>query len=388
MSARNSNRARHPERGNRARRLLDRFVGGPLVLILGLLRSRRESDARREVRNAAFLHTAAIGDTIISSALVQDLKKAYPSSRITYFTGSSNHDAAKLIPGIDDVVQLPVTSPLRSIAAIRRAGAFDIWFDLGPWPRLNAVYSFFARAALTVGFRTEGEYRHYAYDIAAQHLSGRHEVDNYREMLHAAGIAEARSLPRLVAATEQPRPDNIVVHMFPGGSRSYLKEWPEERWVELIEELTNRNYTVTLTGASGDRGKAEEVRSRVSRKEKVDVAAGRYPLRALSGLLKASRLTISVDTGIMHLASALGCNLISLHGPTSPARWGPLNTNSVSLTSGMTCSPCLSLGFEDVCARGACMERITVDEVLAASLKFLESPSHPRAGATSPLPSS
>jgi ADP-heptose:LPS heptosyltransferase len=363
---------RHPERGNRTLRLVDRYVGISLILALRILKHRRGLPADRAVRRAAFLHSAAIGDTVISSAVIQDFRKAHPSSRITLFCGSSNYEVACMIPGVDEVIRLPITSPLSTIRLIRGQEPFDIWFDLGPWPRLNAIYSFFAPASLNVGFRTERQYRHYLYDIIVEHSSMLHEIENYRAILHAAGIRDTTSIPTLNAPSAAPRPRNIVVHMFPGGSRSYLKEWPEARWVDLLEQLTRRQYTISLTGTEANRARAEKVRSLIMRKELVEIAAGGYSLKDLSGLLKASGLTISVDTGIMHLASALGCNLVALHGPTSPDRWGPLNSNAVALWSPRVCSPCLNLGFEDVCGQPSCMEQITAEEVLAASLRLLE----------------
>jgi len=374
MSARTGDRRRHPERGSRVLRLMDRYVGIPLIAMLRLVTHRRRPAGGKHVQRAAFLHTAAIGDTVLSSAVIQDFRRAYPASRVTFFTGSSNYDIACMIPGVDEVVRLPVTSPLAAIAMIRRSGRFDIWFDLGPWPRLNALYSHFAPASLTVGFRTEGQHRHYLYDIAAPHSPERHEIENYRELLRSAGIRDTASLPVLNVQAVPPRPRNIVVHMFPGGSRSSAKEWPFQRWVELIDLLTGQGYTVSLTGAGSDREGAENVRSRVKLRDRVEIVAGTCSLQEVAGLLMASRLTISVDTGIMHLASALRCNVVSLHGPTSPKRWGPLNENSVALESGMACSPCLSLGFEEVCDRAECMERITVDQVAAASMRFLAGP--------------
>jgi heptosyltransferase I len=163
------------------------------------------------------------------------------------------------------------------------------------------------------------------------------------------------------------------MHLFPGGSRSFLKKWPDDFWIEVIDQVTGKNMTVSLTGTAGDRERALAIKDRVRNRDRVDVVAGSCTLPEVARLLAASRLTISVDTGIMHLASALRCNLISLHGPTSPKRWGPLNENAIALSSTMPCVPCLSLGFESDCPRAACMEDITVDQVLSAIGKFLSS---------------
>ncbi len=373
MWTRPKDNSRHPERGNRLLWFVDRYAGIPIVVALGMLRRSRMVSADRGFNTVAFLQTAAIGDTILSSAIVQDFKKAFPAAHITFFTGASNYEIACMIPGIDRVVKLPIKDPLRAIRLIRSSGMFDVWTDLGPWPRLNAIYSFFARTALSVGFRTPRQYRHYLFDVAVPHSSQRHELDNYRALLQALGIASTTSLPAVTVDAITPMPNNVVMHLFPGGSRSFLKKWPDDFWIEVIDQVTGKNMTVSLTGTAGDRERALAIKDRVRNRDRVDVVAGSCTLPDVARLLAASRLTISVDTGIMHLASALRCNLISLHGPTSPKRWGPLNENAIALSSTMPCVPCLSLGFESDCPRAACMEDITVDQVLSAIGKFLSS---------------
>jgi ADP-heptose:LPS heptosyltransferase len=372
MSAsRSKNSKRHPERGNRALRFVDRYVGIPLTFGLGLLRHKRGHLPEHDVRSAAFLQTAAIGDTILSSAIVKDFKKRHPHSRITFFTGSSNYEAAGLIPGVDTIIKLPIKSPLKALKLIRRTGTFDIWFDLGPWPRFNAVLSYFARSGISVGFQTENQYRHYPYDVAVKHSPLKHEIDNYRSLLKGIGVSDTAGLPALNIAAGPIQKKQIVIHLFPGGSRSYLKEWEESRWIELIAQFAGQGYTVFLTGAASDMERASAIKARMPDPGRVSVVAGSLTLRKVAELLSSSQLTISVDTGIMHLASALGCNLISLHGPTSPKRWGPLNNNAIHLYGVTTCSPCLNLGFESNCDDPKCMAAISVEEVFAAANRLL-----------------
>jgi len=374
MSANKSkNSKRHPERGNRVLSFADRYVGIPLTFCLGLLKRKRGHLAKHDVKSAAFLQTAAIGDTVLSSAIVKDFKKKHPHSRITFFTGSSNYEAAGLIPGVDTIIKLPIKSPLKALKLVRRSGTYDVWIDFGPWPRFNAVLSYFARSGITVGFQTENQYRHYPYDVAVKHSSQKHEVDNYRSLLRGIGISDAAGLPALNINAGPIQKKQIVIHQFPGGSRSHLKEWQESRWIELIALFVDKGYTVFLTGAASDRERASAIKARVPDSGRVFVVAGSLTLRKVAELLSSSQLTISVDTGIMHLASALGCNLISLHGPTSPKRWGPLNNNAVPLYGGTSCSPCLSLGFESNCDDPQCMNAISVEEVFAAADRFLHS---------------
>lgn len=359
------------ERGNSTLRFLDKYVGIPLVLLLGLFRRKRPLFNAAALHNAAFLHTAAIGDTVLLSAVVKDFKAAFPAARLTLFTGASNYQTAKLIAGIDRLIQLPVGNPRLSIKTIRNAGSFDLWLDFGSWPRINALLTYFSRSALRVGFRTPGQYRHYLYDVQVPHSDQQHELENYRRLLQPLAIP-CNSFPQLDLPAKALVHNRIVVHMFPGGYRSYLKEWPEEKWGGLIADLTAKGYKVVLTGTGSDREKALRIAKLVPRNDLLKVVAGETDLRRTAELLQTARLVISVNTGIMHLAAALGCNLVALHGPTSQRRWGPLNTNSLSAQSPLPCSPCLNLGFEYRCRAGACMAAISLEEVMAKVNLLLE----------------
>jgi heptosyltransferase I len=350
------------ERGNSKFRILDRYVGIPIIFLLGLFKKRRNTFPDN-VKNVAFLKTAGIGDTALLSAVVRDFKDAYPDAELTIFVASNNYEMAQLISGIDRIIKLPVAKPWKCIHCIKGSGEYDIWIDFGPWPRINAILSFFSKARLKVGFKTKGQHRQYIYDIAAEHSDQVHELDNYKNLLKPIWL-NGHNLPFINLQIPKCIENRITIHMFPGGSRSYLKEWPDANWIEVINQLTAHHYEVFLTGAKIDREKAEQIKAKIANSGSVNIVAGAFDLRQTATLLKSSALVISVNTGIMHLASALGCILIALHGPTSVRRWGPLGANAISLQSSLQCSPCLNLGFEYKCHTNSCMQSITIKALM------------------------
>lgn len=352
------------ERGNGKLRALDRYIGIPLILFLGLLR-RKSRAVPEDPRVIGCLITTAIGDTILNMAAIQLLRKRYPKARLVGFCSDGNRSIAAMVSAFDEVVPIPVTSPVAAVRKLRGFGPIDIWIDFGPWPRINAIYSHFSRSALKIGFRAEGQFRHYAYDRVARHDLGRHEVENYLALLAPLGI-QGKERPRLQAEAGAPMPNAIVAHVFPGGSRHYLKVWPESHWLELFDGLARKGYEIYLTGSLADRPKLERLAAKSGSADSLRIVAGTHSLRETANLISRSAATISVDTGVLHLASALGADLVALHGPTSPKRWGALNENAVSLVSGLTCSPCVSIGYEKGCGVNRCMQAISPERVLAA----------------------
>ena len=359
-------------RGNRFLKFLDRYLGIPIVWFLGLFKEKERFPGVLE--RIAILKTAAIGDTVLLSAIIKDVFTFVPDAKVVLFVGSSNYEIAKLIAKQHvrlKVVKLTLKNPIEDIKIIRSLGKFDVFLDFDTWPRINSIYSFFANSSFKIGFETSGQCRHYVYDEIVKHDKSVHEISNYKNLLRVLGINGSNYPEILVPSVEKER-DLVVVHMFPGGTKSYLKEWPEENWVEVINYLTKIGYRVVLTGAKPDKKKALMVYERCRRKNLVKVVAGELSLKEVALLLKKSVLVLSVNTGIMHLASALGCNLVALHGPTSVKRWGPLNPNSISIQSPLPCSPCLNLGFEYGCDENKCMRAISVETVVNAVKKFLE----------------
>ncbi len=344
-------------------RLADRYLGVPLVAVLGLL-ARKNGEVPKTVKSIGILGNAAIGDTVISSAAILDIRAALPEVKLVFFApGADCASICSMIPGLDTIVPIRMNSPLKTIRTVRQHGPFDLWFDFGPWPRANAVISFFAPASLRIGFETPGQHRHGVYGRTAMHGDDMHEVMNYRRLLAAAGIPGSH-IPALLPPRSTGSMRRIVMHIKPGGTAAQMKMWPESYWIALIDRITAGGIPIVLTGSMQDRTQLEDIRARCHEPALIDNSAGRLSLVEIAGLLASSASVVSVDTGVMHMAAALDCRLVALFGATSPMRWGPLNANARSLYSGRDCSPCVSLGLEVGCGSNLCMADLTPDAVM------------------------
>lgn len=241
---------------------------------------------------------------------------------------------------------------------------------------MNALLSFIARVLgktrWAIGFKTPSQHRHFLYDKSVTHRSTVHELENFRALLGPLDCP-AVSFPRidvsLAEASDQMRSrlrsPFVVVHMFAGGSQPHLKEPTEDQWVSWIDQITSQEVDVILTGVNADAEKARRVESRLQRRTRVAVLAGALSLTETAQLLKASRYVLSVNTGILHLAAAVGAKVLGVHGPTSVLRWGPVgpsgydDSSTRALQSPRKCSPCLNLGFDYGCPRNDCMKDIS-----------------------------
>ena len=333
------------DRGSSLLRFFDRFGGIPLIAIIGTFR-KKQVIPEKPWNQIGILATAAIGDTILLSAVLKDLVEQCSDSRIFLFVGDSNIAVSKMVCSGLTIIRIPVSNPMKAVNIIRSYGIFDLWLDFGPWPRINAVISSFVRARYTLGFLTPGQYRHFAYDSTVVHSAENHEIDNLRRLVKSIGV-KSTSVPGL---SGYPRPeidvDYLVIHMFPGGYRSSYKEWNPANWISLINGLNDRGFTVILTGAGKDEAGADIVYNSCKKQEMIINKAGKMNLKETAGYLEHARTVVSVNTGIMHLAAAVEAPLVALHGPTNVKRWGPISKDAVNFTSSSPSSGCLHLGFE------------------------------------------
>ena len=352
-------------RGNKRLRALDRAVGVPVLAAAGTFRRKRHVPG--ELGRIGILKSVGIGDMILLSGVIRDIAAAFPTANVFVIAGRDNAEVAHLLEGVE-VVTLPIESPVEVIRGLR-ALSLDVLLDFGQWTRVEAICSFLSSARFTIGFDTPGQRRHYCYDCTVRHSSEVHELENYRRLAAAIGV-RSQAAPRLgdpESNGEGPRERYVVFHLWPGGYRSELKQWPLESWRSLAHRVSDGGYSILATGSEADEERTRRfVDSCQGLPRPIESVAGRYPLRELTSVLQRSSCVVSVNTGVMHLAAAVGAPTVALNGPTSEARWGPIGPRVRSVNADIAGSGYLNLGSEYDRGDPNCMRAISVDRVATA----------------------
>jgi heptosyltransferase I len=361
-------------RGNPVLKRLDRYVGIPAIALLGLA-PRRKLPAR--LRRVGLLRTAAVGDTLLLSGPIDDLRAALPDAEVVLITGESNADAGAMVAaGRARHLVIPVARPLQAVRMLRRE-RLDLIFDSGSWPRLDAMLAALSGARHRVGFRSRAQLRHFAFDVAVDHANDVHEIENFRALLRAVGIpaGKAPSLPSELPRVVPMQSGRFAIfHPWAGGFRAELREWPDERWVELALRLAGSVQLVLVSGTASERPRAERlVRMIAERGGHAATIAGAASLAQLEALARTCSVAVSVNTGVMHLAAIAGAPTVGLNGPSNAARWGPIGSRVISLSSAYDGCGFLNLGFEYEGRRTDCMLGISVDAVVDACHTLLSS---------------
>lgn len=362
------------ERGNKLLRRMDALGGVPLLLLRRLCKRRRLIP--RPIRSIGILRTSCMGDTVLLSGIVADLRAALPTTRIRFFAGDTNIDTARLFMSEEEVRRIQVTSPLAATRLIRRE-KLDVLLDFGPWPRVDALIATLSGANCTVGFRTARQFRHYCYDVAVEHSPAVHELLNYREVLKSIEITTSHQPCVFIdGGSVMDSMRYVVFHSGAGGYLNHLREWPAESWQGLARLTAAAGLSIVLTGLEGDRARNQALIERMPSSVQVENVAGRFDLAETARLLKHAAATVSVNTGIMHLSAAIGTPTVGLSGPTSVARWGAIGSNVHNVASKGAGCGYLDLGFEYRGQRLDCMEQISVADVWESLQQVMAAATH------------
>ena len=157
---------------------------------------------------------------------------------------------------------------------------------------------------------------------SCQVRSGVHAVYQLAAVLDQLGLILHDPVPRLSVG---PNPQRSWCFGFHLGSGSIAKNWPMDCWIELTERLDGWFDNFLLVGGEADNELVREFCSRchVRRLRRLLNAS----LSELSLALHECRLFVGHDTGVTHLAAAVGTPTIALFGPTDPSVWAPLGAH-------------------------------------------------------------
>lgn len=367
------------ERGNIWLRLLDRYAGIPALLCLSAFKGKGEE---KPVKRVLVIKLGTIGDTLLLMPVLKSMKNATGAS-IDVVASRNNEEVLRKYPFIGELKVFELSRALKSPGYFKsfvkglNKKRYDLIIDFEPWPRVSALLSFFIKGGRKAGFKTRGQYRHYAYSVSALHSPDAHETDNYISLLKAAGIKageEKAGFPlskkddsfvdEFLRKNRIDSKNLIIFHPWSSGYKGRFKEWDLERFAQLARSLVEKGYTVGVTGVRGDAERAFALEKAYP--GRVISFCGSFNLGQSACLIKKSRVLVTVNTGIMHLGAALDHPMVLLNGPAGNLRWGPRGTDKAfTIEAKKDCAPCLDLGFEYRCNDGECMNTITVEEVLA-----------------------
>ena len=366
-----------------------------------------------DTSNILLVRPDHIGDVLFTTPALRALRKALPQANITYLVGEWSQEIVQNNPNVDRVITCqfpyfsrlprasllePYTLLIKEARRIRRFG-FDIAVNLRFDFWWGAMLSYFAGIPLRIG-----------YDIAecrpflsrfVPYVPQRHEVEQNisliehlidrghapepgyldflpgkeDEALAQAWLSQSPQGKRLATASRSTRVASgdlrrlVILHP---GAGAPVKLWTSSNFAHIGDVLARKhNVQIILTGSASEFCLLKEIESMIEVPVRILSGAN---LGQLAALLHRCSLAIGVDTGIMHLAVAMGTPTVHLYGPVSDVSFGPWGERDkhIVVKSDMPCMPCNRLDYTiDELEAHPCVRAIPAEAVLAAAEKLL-----------------
>jgi exopolysaccharide biosynthesis WecB/TagA/CpsF family protein len=344
---------------------------------------------------------ADIGDLVLTTPALAALRAARPAAHLALLT--TRHSAPVLPAGlVDEIIPFDKHTFDRPRALLKpdnlrealglagrlRRGHYDtVVFFHHFTTRFGALK--FASLAFSSGARRRvgldnGNAPFLTDRIPDEGFGARHQAQYWLDLVGLLG-ADTTARPAQVAVAQGPgavpaplkakAPGSIRIALHPGsGGYSLARRWEPTKFAAVADALAMEfNAQVVLLGTADDN--VDDVRVAM-RAKPVDMT-GRTTLAQLAAVLKTCDLYIGADSGVMHIAAAVGIPVVAVFGPSNPDAWRPWTPGgrSAVVTSDAACSPCSyvghSIGLRDGCAARSCMQMISAGRVVKAARALL-----------------
>lgn len=298
------------------------------------------------------VQTAFIGDVILMTALLEQLHAALPGALLDVLVRRGNESLLAGHPFLNEVLtwnkkegMLAKYQGLWRILALVRDRQYDVILNaqrFGATGLLTAL----SRAKQTIGFAKNPFSRFFTHRVDHRYAPDIHEVDRNAGLLYPLGIYGLRTGPKLYPSVA----DYAAAHAYQ--NKPYVciapttvwftKQYPAERWAELIRALS-ANLTVYLLGAPTDSPLCETIRSLSGREGRVVNLAGSMNLMRSAALHEGALMNYVNDSAALHLCSAMNAPTTAIFCSTAPEfGFGPLAEGSrvVQTPEPLECKPC------------------------------------------------
>lgn len=292
--------------------------------------------------NFLIIRLSSLGDIILTQPVIAELQTRFPDCRITYVCKPEYASVVRLMA--PDIEILSYREELSFFDSLRRR-SFDVALDLHGKVASNLIM-FSTKAAQRYTYQKRRQLRQ-AIVAHKTDLSIPSTVGLYYSALnnlfakHISPILNPKiEAPQLSADTvllPELQPDEKLIAIFPGAAHQ-TKIYPEYLWHQFFE-IAEPNWRFVMLGSKKEAPIAARLQKALP--DRIENRCGDYSFEQLAWLISKCDLTISPDSGPMHLAAALSVPQIAIFGSTHPRLgFAPMNPKARILCADLDCQPC------------------------------------------------
>jgi heptosyltransferase-1 len=306
-----------------------------------------------------FIKTSSLGDVVHHMPAVTEARARRPDARFAWLVEQAFAPLVRLHPAVDRTIEVAARKwrsalhrpdTWRAMAAFRRAlreQAFDQVID---------TQGLFFKSALLARYARGRSHGYDAQSIKERPASCLYDV-RHRVPWNAHAIARNRALTGLAlgyvpegppdygldrARLAEPAaaPYGVLLH----ATARAEKEWSQERWQALASALGAGTDLVVPFGNAAERARAKRIAAATPRARVPE----HLPLDRVARLIAGASFAVGVDTGLLHLAAALGVPLVAIFCASEPGLTGPMGQGPIAVAGGMAAAPSVAEVLEAV----------------------------------------
>jgi lipopolysaccharide heptosyltransferase I len=360
-----------------------------------------------EFSRILLIKPSAVGDVVHTLPVLEKLWRRYAGARIDWLLTPENAEIVRGHGAISNILlfarrefsqagkRLSATGAMLGLVREIQEARYELVIDLHGQLR-SGLFTLVSGAPVRVGFgrpirrgesvfqgkllrnvprrgwagAREGSWLAYTHRIPIPTLEA-HAVDRYLWVGKLLGLDEDAPVFNLPVSEEA---EGRVKRMLEGrvkagqplavlapGTMWETKHWTAEGFAGVARGVMERGFAAILTGGKGDRGLSEGIRAEAP--GAMDVT-GQTSLADVVALVRRAAVVVTNDSGVMHIAAALGKPAVSIFGPTNPVQVGPYGQPENVVRLDLACSPCNYRRLAQCPNNHACMRDLGVEMVM------------------------
>jgi len=352
-----------------------------------------------------YSYNTGIGNFIMYTPAIMSIRDFFPNANFTLLHDSKTgcyvvlKDSGIFNKYIDVKRGLNIIEMIKYVLKIRKENFDMVISEFHNTGLFIILITVFCGAKYRVGHVSSSGWIHpdkwdWIYNIPAKMEKNQHEVERGLELAKAIGIdIKKRNIKPFIYLQESDRDfakrflssngiekGNIVISVQIGRKDKDEKHWSLDKYIALCDKILEFQDTkIILHGAPNEYKSIELVVSKM--KNNPIIAAGKTTIKQAAALLEKSDVLVCDDSGLMHMAVAVGTPVIAIFGPTDYTRTAPYGKEHTVIKKDFKCIPCSKMDLDpsqrmktDQCPYdNKCINDITVDELYnVIKKKFLK----------------
>jgi lipopolysaccharide heptosyltransferase II len=328
-----------------------------------------------------------IGNTLLAFPMIKELRTHFPKCHITAVVADKG--VYELLHANKDVTRVVLTDlvPRNLFKTIKRIrdNKYDIAIATFPPGLRNDFLMLFVRSEIKIGVSDErriGRLTAYVYNRKNRPSYRMHDKDENLSLIRYLGLETNYSSAPILDVSEADNQyaskyleannvdqNELLIGMQPGSGNNMLcKRWPVENFAKLADILISKyKAKIIFFGGGDNKTLLSSIVSLMMRKPLI--ICGEKLLRT-SAIIEKCNIFISNDSGLAHIAAAVGVPVVSMFGATNPARTGPCGKDVIIVKNNAPCAPCHTFKTARLnncpIKTNICMKSISVENVLDA----------------------